>query len=103
MGFPSDQFGGQEAKSNEEVRDFVSKYGVEFPMMDRVDVNGANASPVFQLLKSSCEKCSDVRWNFATKWLVDRSGSAGLRFDKKDPMEIEEQIAAYLSQGEGKL
>ena len=107
LAFPSDQFGGQEAATNAEVKDFVAKYDVAFNMMERVDVNGPDAAPVFHLLREG-GKAADVTWNFGTKWLVSKDGATAHRFDGVDPMDMEADIVEMLGgidaiAGEGKL
>lgn len=81
VGFPCNQFGGQEPGGEEEISSCQLNYGVSFPIMEKVDVNGPNASPVYQLLKSEKKQLfmSDVKWNFE-KFLVDRSGKVVERY-----------------------
>jgi glutathione peroxidase len=82
LGFPCNQFGGQEPGSAQEIAAFCSgKYDVTFPMFGKVDVNGDNALPLFDHLKG--EKpgflgSKVIKWNF-TKFLVDRSGKVVAR------------------------
>ena len=76
LGFPCDQFGGQEPGSEEEIGAFCEKnFGVTFPMMSKVEVNGDNAHPLYQWLKT--EKSGllggKIKWNF-TKYLVGKDG-----------------------------
>ncbi len=60
IGFPCNQFGGQEAGTNEEIADFCKKnYGVSFPLADKIDVKGSNAAPIYQWLTTEVKK-----WNF---------------------------------------
>ena len=91
VAFPCNQFGRQEPGSNAEIKAFAGKYGAKFLMMDKIDVNGANASPVWAYLKQACENCGgDVRWNFAAKFVVDKSGTVVERNagkpDDSDPL-----------------
>jgi peroxiredoxin len=78
LGFPCNQFGGQEPGSNEEIQEFCRiNYGVTFPIMGKVDVNGDDASPLFQWLKA--EKpgllgLKRVKWNFE-KFLIGKDGA----------------------------
>lgn len=65
MAFPCNQFGRQEPKSNEEINEFALGYGVGFQMMSKVNVNGAQASPVYKYLKKVAGP-STIGWNFAT-------------------------------------
>ena len=73
VGFPCNQFGSQDPDSNDEIGAFCQKnYGVSFPMMAKVDVNGKDAHPIFDWLKE--QKGADgIEWNF-TKFLVGRDG-----------------------------
>ena len=121
IGFPCDQFAGQEPGTNEQIEEFCRlNHGVTFPLMAKTDVNGPNAEPVFEYLKTqapteeyhglkakatqkmlkgiskSVEKDSDILWNF-TKFLVSRDGSVVKRFapvaEPKDfAKDIEEML-----------
>ncbi len=75
LGFPSNDFGGQEPGSNEEIASFCSsKFDVSFPMFSKTPVTGIKAHPVFQFLShSNPEKGGEPQWNFH-KYLVDRNG-----------------------------
>jgi glutathione peroxidase len=83
LGFPCNQFGGQEPGSAEEIRAFCgNEYGVTFPIFAKIDVNGPHAHPLYQFLKK--EKpgflgIGRIPWNF-TKFLVDRQGVVVRRF-----------------------
>ena len=86
LGFPCNQFGGQEAGSESQIGAFCLKnYGVSFPMFSKIDVNGKNAHPLYQFLKRNKPGmlgilgASRIQWNF-TKFLVDRRGSVVQRF-----------------------
>mmetsp|Transcript_24623 Transcript_24623/g.34413 ORF Transcript_24623/g.34413 Transcript_24623/m.34413 type:complete len:120 (-) Transcript_24623:642-1001(-) len=95
LAFPSNQFGSQEPGSPSEIRNFVDGYGVQFPMMDKVDVNGAQTSPVYKFLKGDG---GDIMWNFATKFLVDKEGKTLTRFDgMKAPLDLENDVATLLN------
>lgn len=81
LGFPCNQFGGQEPGDARQIEKFcASNYAITFPMFAKIDVNGSNAHPLYQHLKS--EKAgllgSSIKWNF-TKFLVDRSGKVVAR------------------------
>ncbi|MBP5218236.1 MAG: glutathione peroxidase [Bacteroidales bacterium] len=117
VGFPCDQFAGQEPGSNEEIEEYCRlNHGVTFPLMAKTDVNGANAEPVFEYLKAkapvedysglkakatrkllkgiskSVEKDSDILWNF-TKFLINRDGTVVKRFaPTTTPEDIEPAI-----------
>lgn len=93
MGFPSNEFGSQDPGSNDEIATFCQRnYGVSFPMMSKVEVNGANAHPLWKWLTS--EKpgilgTERIKWNF-TKFLVGRDGQVLKRYA---PTEKPEAIA----------
>jgi glutathione peroxidase len=90
LGFPCNQFGGQEPGTDTEIAQFCElNYGVSFPMFAKVDVNGADASPLFKYLKAEAPGMLGsemVKWNF-TKFLVDREGKVVARFAPKDTPE----------------
>ena len=83
IGVPCNQFGGQEPGSAEEIAEFCSAtYGVTFPMLEKVDVNGPDRAPLFEELTAVADaegKAGDVTWNFE-KWLVSKDGEAVARF-----------------------
>ncbi len=101
LGFPCDQFGGQEPGSDTEIADFCStNYGVSFPMFAKVDVNGDDAHPLFSWLRSQQGGVlgDKIRWNF-TKFLIGRDGSVVKRYGSTTPPDkiagdIEQQLAA---------
>lgn len=77
LGFPCNQFRNQEPGTNEEIKNFCSlNYGVEFPLMDKVEVNGKGEAPLYTHLKAKAPGVlgtEDIKWNF-TKFLVGRGG-----------------------------
>ena len=74
MAFPCNQFGRQEPGSNAEIASFAKgRYGVQFPMFAKINVNGANASPVFKQLKRDTGG-ADIGWNFEKFLVVDGKG-----------------------------
>ena len=121
IGFPCDQFAHQEPGSDEEIAEFCRlNHGVTFPLMKKVDVNGQDAHPIFEYLKSvaptedykglkakathamlkglskSAEKDSDILWNF-TKFLINRDGTVVKRFPPvTTPEGMEDDIKAML-------
>ena len=121
VGFPCDQFAHQEPGSNEEIAEFCRlNHGVTFQLMSKIDVNGPNANPVFEYLKSaapaeeykglkakaahamlkglskSVEKDSDILWNF-TKFLINRDGTVVKRYaPTTTPEDIEKDIQGML-------
>ena len=99
LGFPCNQFGGQEPETNETLEDVCrANHGVTFQLMEKCDVNGANAHPVFQYLKKQKGGFlgSRIKWNF-TKFLIDRKGNVVKRFAPvTKPEAIEKEIAELL-------
>jgi len=88
LGFPCNQFGGQEPGSAQQIADFcATKYDVTFPMFAKVDVNGAQAHPLFKYLTDAIQGflgSKSIKWNF-TKFLVDRTGKAIARHGSTTP------------------
>ena len=100
LGFPCNQFGGQEPGSEAQIAAFcTSKYDVTFPLFAKVDVNGDNASPLYRYLKHAKPGLlgtEAIKWNF-TKFLVDRDGNVVSRFAPNDtPESIEPEVARAL-------
>lgn len=98
LAFPCNQFGKQEPGTAEEIRAFADGYGVQFDMFAKVDVNGPNAHPVFQFLKSRLGDVlgSSIKWNW-TKFLVDRDGTPQRRFSPPtNPLSLRPAIEALL-------
>ncbi len=102
VGFPSNEFGAQDPGSNTEIDSFCQvNYGVSFPMMGKVQVNGAQAHPLWQWLKSQAPGLlgsEAIKWNF-TKFLVGRDGQVIKRYAPNDTPEalrqdIEKALAA---------
>jgi glutathione peroxidase len=83
LGFPCNQFGGQEPGSAAEIGAFCQKnYGVTFPMFEKIDVNGDDAHPLYRWLKQSAPGVlgsERIKWNF-TKFLIDRTGQVKARY-----------------------
>ncbi|MFD9626327.1 glutathione peroxidase [Peribacillus muralis] len=123
LGFPCNQFGGQEPGKNEEVETFCQlNYGVSFPLFNKVDVRGSQAHPLFQYLTDQAPftgldnkpgdgkmmqamlqehhpefmKDDSIKWNF-TKFLIDRDGNVVKRFESVEaPFEMESDIEKLL-------
>lgn len=121
LGFPCDQFAHQEPGSDEEIAEFCRiNHGVTFQLMKKVDVNGENAHPIFEYLKSqapkeeykglkakathtmlkgiskSAKKESDILWNF-TKFIISRDGAVVKRFPPTtEPADFENDIKEML-------
>ncbi|MCB9744647.1 MAG: glutathione peroxidase [Alphaproteobacteria bacterium] len=100
LGFPCNQFGRQEPGTADEIAEFCeANYGVSFPMFEKVDVNGADAHPLFQQLKAAAPGLlgsQGIKWNF-TKFLVGRDGEILARFGPRDtPESIAPKVEAAL-------
>lgn len=100
LGFPCNQFGGQEPGNADEIAEFCKvNFGVTFPLMAKVDVNGDNASPLFDWMKKEAKGLmgsSSIKWNF-TKFLIDRKGTVVKRYGPQDsPASIAKDIAKLL-------
>jgi glutathione peroxidase len=97
LGFPCNQFAGQEPGSDAEVKEFCSlRYGVTFPLFAKIDVNGAGRHPLFAWLAGEAagpEGAGDVKWNF-TKFLVGRDGRLVARFDPRTEPQAPALVAA---------
>jgi len=101
LGFPCNQFGAQEPGSNSEIQSFCElNYGVTFPVLGKVDVNGDNADPVFQHLKNEAPGILGtkmIKWNF-TKFLINKNGEVVNRYaPNTEPTEIAEDIKKALA------
>ena len=100
LGFPCNQFGGQEPGTSEEIASFCSlTYDVSFPLLGKIEVNGAGAAPLWRHLKEEAPGLlgtEAIKWNF-TKFLVDRSGKVVERFAPTTvPKDIESAIEKLL-------
>jgi glutathione peroxidase len=100
IGFPANNFKGQEPGTNEQIKDFCQKnYGVSFPMAQKVSVTGDDIHPLFKYLTEEGKKIGAtepvIRWNF-TKFLVDENGKLVKVFPSKvNPLS--EEITVYLN------
>ncbi len=102
LGFPCNQFGAQDAGENAEIAEFCQlNYGVSFPMMEKIEVNGGNAHPLYQWL---CKEAPGllgtqaIKWNF-TKFLIGKDGAVIKRYAPTDTPkslagDIEQALAA---------
>ena len=98
LGFPSNQFGNQEPKSNEEIQKFIQNKNVSFPVFGKINVHGNSADPLYNFLKNKKSGFigKDITWNF-TKFLcfnglpVDRFGP------RENPKSFENKIKSYLN------
>tara|TARA_X000001036_G_scaffold156084_2_gene148324 strand:+ start:979 stop:1434 length:456 start_codon:yes stop_codon:yes gene_type:complete len=91
VGFPCNQFGAQEPGSHEEICQFTeSKFGVDFPLMAKVDVKGTSATPLFETLSKAKDAegyAGDIRWNFA-KFVIDPDGFVTRYSSKAEPEDL---------------
>ncbi len=100
IGFPCNQFGGQEPGSADDIASFCSvNYGVSFPLMAKVEVNGDGAAPLYQWLKAEAPGImgsKGIKWNF-TKFLIGRDGTVVRRYAPTDkPESLVKDIEALL-------
>ena len=101
LGFPCNQFGAQDSGSNGEIAEFCQlNYGVSFPMMAKIDVNGAQAHPLYQWLAAEAPGLlgsKSIKWNF-TKFLVGKDGTVLKRYAPTDtPASLAQDIEAALA------
>jgi glutathione peroxidase len=103
LGFPANNFAGQEPGTNQEIKTFCStKYNVTFPLYAKVSVKGEDMTPLYQYLTkvANSSLAGDIKWNF-TKFLVDRQGQVVERFEpavKPDSPEVVAAIERLLKQ-----
>jgi glutathione peroxidase len=100
LGFPCNQFGKQDPGSNAEIQEFCQlNYGVSFPMLGKIEVNGGDADPLFKHLKQEARGAlgtEAIKWNF-TKFLVNRDGEVLKRYaSATKPEQIAADIEALL-------
>ena len=101
LGFPCNQFGAQDAGSNEDIAGFCQmNYGVSFPMMAKIEVNGVHAHPLYQWLEAEAPGLlgtKAIKWNF-TKFLVGKDGQVLKRYAPTDtPQSMADDIEAALA------
>jgi glutathione peroxidase len=101
LGFPCNQFGSQDPGSNDEIAQFCQRnYGVDFPMMSKVDVNGSGADPLYRWLTSEAPGLlgiKAIKWNF-TKFLVGKDGQVVKRYAPQEaPSALAKDIEAALA------
>ncbi len=100
LGFPCNQFGQQEPGSATDIQSFCeTRFGVSFPLFQKVDVNGGNAHPLYQYLTKAAPGLlglESIKWNF-TKFLVDKNGQVVKRYaPTTQPSDIEKDLQAML-------
>ena len=101
LGFPCNQFGAQDKGSNDEIAEFCQlNYGVSFPMMEKIDVNGRGQHPLYQWLSAEAPGLlgsKAIKWNF-TKFLVGKDGAVVKRYAPTDtPASMAKDIEAALA------
>lgn len=101
LGFPCNQFGGQEPGTNEEIQHFCRlNYGVTFPVLGKIEVNGDGAAPLYKFLKAGAPGLlgsEAIKWNF-TKFLISRNGAILGRYaSKTKPEELAADIEKALA------
>ena len=101
LGFPCNQFGHQEPGTNEEIAEFCKlNYGVTFPVLNKIDVNGNGADPVYQFLKSKKSGVlglNRIKWNFE-KFLIDQDGNVIERYSSlTKPLDLAPKIDELLA------
>ena len=100
LGFPCNQFGGQEPGSNEQIQEFCAmSFGTSFPVMAKIDVNGRGADPLYKYLKKQKGGLlgGTIKWNF-TKFLIDAEGNVVARYAPSDePATIAPAISDLLA------
>jgi glutathione peroxidase len=95
LGFPCNQFGGQEPGTNEQIKQFCSsKYEVTFPLFDKIEVNGPNRNQLYTVLAGESSPFpGNIKWNF-NKFLIGRDGKILKRFESKVKPDSEELVQA---------
>lgn len=95
LAFPCNQFGQQEPGTNEQIKEFcTTKYGVNFQLFDKIEVNGPNRSPLYATLTSNANtEQGDIKWNFE-KFLISKDGQIVARFRSKVTPESDEVTKA---------
>lgn len=101
LGFPANNFGGQEPGTNEEIKTFcTSTYDVSFPMFSKISVKGEDIAPLYKWLLTESNSTTDIDWNFA-KFVVSRDGTTVKRYaakTKPDSPDVVEAIEAALKE-----
>lgn len=102
IGFPCNQFGGQEPATESVIQEFCQlNFGVTFPMMAKIDVNGSNESPLYTYLKNKAKGLlgsKSIKWNF-TKFLINRDGSVIVRYAPTlKPSQLKHGIKSLLDE-----
>jgi glutathione peroxidase len=105
LGFPANEFKGQEPGTNEEIKEFCkSKYNVDFDMFSKIVVKGEGQAPLYKYLTTTAKPPGDIKWNFE-KFLIGRDGKIKNRFAppvKPNSPEVVKAIESELKKGKGK-
>ncbi|KAF8783251.1 Phospholipid hydroperoxide glutathione like protein [Argiope bruennichi] len=97
LGFPCNQFGGQEPGSESQIKEFIKQYNVQFDMFSKIDVNGDNTHPLWSYLKKKQGGTfgNFIKWNFS-KFLIDKNGQPVKRYAPNvEPNAIEPDLLKY--------
>jgi glutathione peroxidase len=101
IGFPSNDFGGQEPGTDSEIADFCkTNYGVSFDMMSKISVKGKSKHPIYQYLLNNAPSKDEIGWNFE-KFLLDKKGKIVARYTSgvvPDSSEVKSKISTLLSE-----
>jgi len=100
VGVPTTQF-RQEYKTNDELAKYIDSKSITFTILGLTDVNGKNAHPLYNLLKEATGS-GDITWNFASYFLLDRTGKVQ-RFDGVSPKDLTSEIEAKLAEDSASL
>ena len=97
LAFPSDQFGNQEYKNTKEIKDFLKKQDITFPVFGKIDVNGKNEDPLYTFIKNNSPRTfvKDIPWNY-TKFLIVNGRPIKKYLPQTNPLSFESDIVKYL-------
>ncbi|MEQ2314012.1 Phospholipid hydroperoxide glutathione peroxidase, mitochondrial [Ameca splendens] len=100
LGFPCNQFGGQEPGTDAEIKEFAKGYNAEFDLFSKIDVNGDNAHPLWKWMKAQPKGKgtfgNSIKWNFS-KFLINKEGHVVKRYSPTDdPVVVEKDFPKYM-------